>query len=315
MTTWTIDNRPSSHAQTAACLGLLALCMLLVGPFIDGHFAERSPIHSHVYVSGQPLSHTHIYDIEASSLLRTASPSAIEAMELDAAPLILGSQEATAAVAVGFSGLDIYGFHTLEVLQCMVERRAGGESGVSAVTCIEGKDVWDAAADGAWWRELAEAACAPVETKPDGPMEDHCDNPALFLLEYCDGFRGAVLMLNGYLTELAYAARHNDDRVESTWFRCQGHGGEKGAYAHFSYLSLNVEEMFLTGVSQYPVERTLLTSGVLEAALTSRHEGHVRLETPWLELEYRSFDKLKWRPTATEPEGACLEVFPPADSK
>ena len=215
------------------------------------------------------------------------------------------------AVAVGFSGLDIYGFHTLEVLQCMVERRAGGESGVEAVTCLEGKKVWEEAVKGAWWRELAEAACEPVETKPDGAMEDHCDNPALFLVEYSDGFRGAVLMLNGYLTELAYAARNADDSIDGTWFRCQGHGGEKGAYAHFSYLSLNVEEMFVSGQSQYPVERTLLTSGVLEAALTSRHKGHVRLETPRLELNYRSYEELKWRPTGVEPSGACLQPFPP----
>ena len=143
-------------------------------------------------------------------------------------------------------------------------------------------------------------------------MEEHCENPALFLVEYRDGFRGAVLMLNGYLTELAYAARKADDSTVATWFRCQGHGGEKGAYAHFSYLSLNVEEMFVTGQSQYPVERTLLTSGVLEAALTSRHEGHIRIDTPWLDLHYNSYDKLKWRPTAAEPTGACLEPFPPA---
>ena len=215
------------------------------------------------------------------------------------------------AVAVGFSGLDIYGFHTLEVLQCMVERRRGGETGVKAVTCLEGEAVWSEGARGAWWRELAEAACAPVETKPDGAMENHCENPALFLVEYTDDFRGAVLMLNGYLTELAYAARNEDDSIDGTWFRCQGHGGEKGAYAHFSYLSLNVEEMFITGASQYPVERTLLTSGVLEAALTSRHVGHIRIKTPWLELPYRSYHELKWRPTAPEPEGACLAPFPP----
>ena len=60
------------------------------------------------------------------------------------------------AVAVGFSGLDIYGFHTLEVLQCMFERRVGGETGVAAVTCLEGDDVWNAKDD--WWRDLAQAA-------------------------------------------------------------------------------------------------------------------------------------------------------------
>lgn len=220
------------------------------------------------------------------------------------------------AVAVGFSGLDIYGFHTLEVLQCMVERRAGGETGVVAVTCLEGDEAWaHGRGEGAWWRELAEAACATVDEsgRESGTLEEHCDNPALFLVEYRDGFRGAVVMLNGYLRELAYAARHPSGAIEATWFKCQGHGGETGAYAHFSYMGLNIEEMFVTGQAQYPVERTLLASGVLEAALTSRHEGHVRLETPWLDVSYRSFKQLPFRPTAPSPTGACLAPYPPEE--
>ena len=221
------------------------------------------------------------------------------------------------AVAVGFSGLDIYGFHTLEVLQCMAERRGGGETGVAAVTCLEGEAAWaHGRGEGAWWRELAGAACATVigDGRQEGDMEEHCDNPALFLMEYRDGFRGAVVMLNGYLSELAYASRRTGGEVESTWFKCQGHGGTEGAYAHFSYLGLNVEEMFLSGRPQYPVERTLLTSGVLEAALTSRYEGHIRLETPWLDVAYRSFDELPWRPTGPSPAGACLDPWPPEGS-
>ena len=213
------------------------------------------------------------------------------------------------AVAVGFSGLDIYGFHTLEVLQCMVERRAGGETGVAAVTCLEGDKVWKV--EDAWWRDLAQAACDCIENKPDGPMQDHCDNPALFLIEYRDGFRGAVVMLNGYITDLAYAGRV-DGELQSTAFYAQGHGGEAGRpYAHFSYLGLNVEEMIITGIPQYPVERTLLTSGVLEAALTSRHEGHHRLETPWLQVAYESYENFQWRPTTPRPCGASLLKEPP----
>jgi hypothetical protein len=41
-------------------------------------------------------------------------------------------------------------------------------------------------------------------------------------------------------------------------------------YGHFAYLAKNIEEMFVTGEAQYPAERTLLTSGALEAALDGR---------------------------------------------
>jgi hypothetical protein len=69
---------------------------------------------------------------------------------------------------------------------------------------------------------------------------------------------------------------------------------------------LNIEEMFVTGAPQYPVERALLTSGVLEAALDSRYRGHVRLETPHLDVRYRSYETLKWRPRGQRPTGATL---------
>lgn len=222
------------------------------------------------------------------------------------------------AVAVGFSGLDIYGFHTLEVLQCMVERRAGGETGVAAVTCREGEEVWNLARSGAWWRELAQEACDAIRDKPAGPMEDHCGNPALFEIEYADGLRGAVLMLNGYIHDLAYAARlgapggPTTGEIVASEFYCQGHGGPNGAYAHFSYLGLNIEEMFVTGVPAYPAARSLLTSGALDAALTSRYDGHRRIQTPWLNEAYRSYDELKWKPAGPRPTGACLDPWPPA---
>ena len=70
--------------------------------------------------------------------------------------------------------------------------------------------------------------------------------------------------------------------------------------------------MFLSGEAQYPVERTLLTSGILEAALTSRYEGHKRLETPELAVKYQSYDAFRWRPTGPRPTGACLDPWPPS---
>lgn len=210
------------------------------------------------------------------------------------------------ALAIGYSGLDSYGFHALETLQCMVERRAGGETGVAAVTCLEGEAVWQAARAGRWSRQLAEAAIAQIPDKAGQPLETLLLQPVVFLIEYRDGFRGAVLMCverQGGLETFAYAAcvgGNTGDEVQA----CEVFlGGDP--HPHFSYLSLNIEEMFLTGKPTWPVERTLLTTGILEAALESRYRGHARVETPHLAVTYRSYESIPWRPTGARPVGAA----------
>ena len=81
----------------------------------------------------------------------------------------------------------------------MVERRTGGETGVKSVQYLSGKAVWEARDAGLWSQELAESAVAaclagraatvPADSKK---MED-CPEPAVFLVEYTDGFRAATL--------------------------------------------------------------------------------------------------------------------------
>eukprot|EP01052_Picozoa_sp_SAG31_P038918 SAG31_NODE_5296_length_2626_cov_3.550851_2_plen_278_part_00 len=228
------------------------------------------------------------------------------------------------AVAIGYSGLDIYGFHALEALQCMVERRHGGEVGLAAVQCLEGEAVWRAAREGAFEMELAEAAVACIDNKPAGGIMANTPDPACFLLEYRDGFRAAVLMLDGYVSAQAYAARlgGNNGAVVA----CEMHLKEdsyaangqmlpprpaEGTFPHFAYLGRCFEEMVLTGAPPYPVERCLLTTGALEAALTSRFEGHRRLPTPWLDVRYESYAVLPPRPVCPRPQGAAIMAWPP----
>ena len=139
-------------------------------------------------------------------------------------------------------------------------------------------------------------------------------------------------MLNGYIQGLSYAARI-DGEVLACEFYCDGHGGPPRGdatlywryYAHFAYLALNVEEMFVTGQAIYPVERVLLTSGVLEAALDCRYQASGlklpdkisqspdrnicgdRMATPWLQdVRYRSYVVRPWRPIGTRPSGSFL---------
>lgn len=206
------------------------------------------------------------------------------------------------AISIGYGGVESYGFHALETLQCMIERRQGGEWGVVAVQCIEGDAVWNAAESGEWSMDLAEAACAQIRNRPDSSIVEGCPNPTLFLMEHRDGFRSAVLMLNGYVTDFAYACK-NGDEISATEFYLQN----GPPHCHFSYLSLNIEEMFLTGIPTYPVERTLLTTGILDAIMHSRAQEGGRLETPQLEeITYQSYQNAPIRPTAPRPEGATL---------
>ena len=94
----------------------------------------------------------------------------------------------------------------------MIERRPGGEAGISAVQCLEGEAIWEAAKAGRWQRELGQAAMGVVdlvnpgatnsapEATPDvvPPLEEACgDGAALFLLEFADGFRASLLHCQG----------------------------------------------------------------------------------------------------------------------
>lgn len=58
------------------------------------------------------------------------------------------------ALMVGVGGSDAMDYHALEAMQCMVERRKGGETGVKAVQLIEGDAVWKAGEQGRWSKEL-----------------------------------------------------------------------------------------------------------------------------------------------------------------
>ena len=213
------------------------------------------------------------------------------------------------ALVIGYGGLDAYGYHAFELLQCMVERRKGGETGIAAVQCLEGDDVWRAREAGEWSAELADAAAEPLEPKEAGSMEDHCDNPAAFQIEYTDGTRGTVLTLNGYARGWAYAGRVAGE--------VQGMGALTGGdpHAHFSYLSRNIQTFFLTGQAPYPVERTLLVTGALDALMDSKHRGNVRLETPHLDISYTSYTEMPIRPTGPRPTGASLVPIVPGRSK
>jgi hypothetical protein len=58
-----------------------------------------------------------------------------------------------------------------------------------------------------------------------------------------------------------------------------------------------IDSMIRTGHTPYPVERTLLTTGILDAVMTNKAEKNKRIETPHLEIKYTPTD---W-PFTTDP--------------
>ncbi|HRW08363.1 MAG TPA: hypothetical protein P5121_24840 [Caldilineaceae bacterium] len=213
----------------------------------------------------------------------------------------------TEALAIGFHMVERYGYHALEGLQCQVERRVAGETGVSAVQCLSGDAVWQAAAEGRWSRALADRALAAIEEGPGYLDPAQVEDPHVFLLAYNDGLQGAVLMLgdNGYVQKFAYAGCHGQhiDAIEY-------HSDRGPSHATFSYLGLNIEDFFLSGQPPTPLARTYLTTGILEAALISKANGGVRVETPHLAIAYRPPTTPVRRPVSERPTGACLDPWP-----
>jgi hypothetical protein len=197
--------------------------------------------------------------------------------------------ELTEGLAVGYGGTESYGFHALEGLQCMVENRKSGEAGVKSVQCLSGDAVWEAGKDGRWSWDLLLAALA-CSQKPEiasatrEQIREKTKTPDVFLVEYNDGFRAAVPMLYGLSNEFLFAGKVRGQRKPvATQFWLQ----DGLPYGHFALLSAQIQKMFLTRKPQYPVERTLLTTGILDAAMHSRHEGGVRKPTPELAVRYK----------------------------
>jgi hypothetical protein len=211
-------------------------------------------------------------------------------------PLVLQRDcELDEALALGYGPLEGFGFHTLEVLQCMVERRRGGETGVKRIEAVTGDAIWESERAGRWSRRLFDAALASVPVYRKGTPEALMSKKAaFFLIEYRDGLRATAAMAIGATASWAFGAKLREQAAPvATWFNCP----EKRPYVNFLFLLQAIEKMLRTGQPSYPVERTLLTTGMLDAAMQSLAEDRP-IETPYLDVHYQPTD---WPPATGKP--------------
>jgi hypothetical protein len=111
-------------------------------------------------------------------------------------------------------------------------------------------------------------------------------NSAWYLIEYRDGLRSSIAMANGVTDKHAFAARRPGIKPHFATNLATQNGFPT---AHFANQLRAIDEMIHTGMAPYPVERTLLTTGILHAALLSLAEGRA-IETPHLDVHYQPTD-------------------------
>ncbi|MCE9531244.1 MAG: hypothetical protein K8T89_09005 [Planctomycetes bacterium] len=205
--------------------------------------------------------------------------------------------EVVEALSIHAGGTESYDFHGTEVVQSIIEARKGGETGIKQVEFLEGEALWKAADQGRWSVALAEKALAaefgkqPFDIRKMGGTKE--TDPHVILLTYKDGTRGTVLKLERKSDRWLFACKLKGDET------IHAHRWYVGPWRNrnlFKALSHAIQHHFREGKAPYPIERTLLTTGVVEAAMRSKAEGKA-LATPHLEFAYTPVDFKAMRET------------------
>ncbi len=201
------------------------------------------------------------------------------------------------SVCVAYGGVDSYDFHAYETAQCMSERRRGGEVGISQVHALKGDALWTAleAGDRATTRDLFVSAltCShnlPVEGGfPTDRVTYEWAKKALpdtlgVFVQHRDGFRSAIFLTA--IRDFNYAGLLGNGEVVACqmYLPMPTHGSTTADF--FNPLTRHIEDTVLNGKAPYPVERTLLTSGMVIAGVDSLHAGQKPIDTPQMAVAY-----------------------------
>ncbi len=204
----------------------------------------------------------------------------------------------TESVCAGYGGVDSYDFHGLETAQCMSERRKGGEVGIASVHAVKGPRVWDLVAPRQVTQRLLLSALSRSHTLPvsggypTAPVtfawvRSAFPEPIAYFIEHRDGFRTTLFLLG--IQDFNYAGLRADN---GEIIACQMHLPMPGSGAttadFFNPLVHHIEKMVKNHRAPYPIERTLLTSGMTLAAVDSLHRGQVLVPTPEMAVAYQA---------------------------
>jgi hypothetical protein len=262
------------------CVKVLESSGRVVPMFLDKHFSYRIDWTMEMYEAARRLK----IPLMAGSSVPLAERRP---------PLELKEPKIKQAVSIHAGPYEIYDFHAFEVLQSMVETRAGGESGVKSVQYLSADELWASAERGEWDVKLAEAALATELGKDMPPLKELMETPEMklqepygLLIEYVDGLRAVTLRLGKVSNRFLYAHRLADDSIEATRF----YGGPWENRNLFKALSHAIQSHFRGEEPHYPLERTLLTTVMTAAMVRSKAAKGKVIDRQELQVAYKSGD-------------------------
>lgn len=212
------------------------------------------------------------------------------------------------AMCVAVGGVDGYDIHALEAMQSMVERRRGGESGVAWIHAVRGADAVMAALRsgsfdaGGWDPDLFRAClCRSHQLVPTRQgfnhhlptsdeihdrmtAEDNPNTPVLYRYQHRDGLKMSMLLIEGVVNDFTFAARLAGKKKPLS---VQMFLPPREVCNFFNPLTHATEQLFHTGQAPYPVERTLLTTGLTASGVESLFQDQQILVTPHLGIRYQ----------------------------
>lgn len=201
------------------------------------------------------------------------------------------------SVCVAYGGVDSYDIHALETAQCMSERRKGGEVGIRSVHALQ---------DDKLWARLAESDCevtrklivSALTRSHNLPVESGFPTDRVtyewarkvfpeaigYIVEHLDGFRTTMLLTS--IHDFNYAGMMDNGTIVSCqmYLPMPGHGSSTADF--FNPLARHAETTIIERKTPYPIERTLLTSGMVIAGVQSLHAGELPVATPEMKVRY-----------------------------
>jgi hypothetical protein len=221
------------------------------------------------------------------------------------------------AVGIYIGGIDGNDIHVIEALQSIVERRRGSETGVRAVQAFRGESFWNALTSGSWdaggWDPNLLEACLSRSNQLNSPRPTYshaipnnddlrrlAPNSYVYRFEYADGLKVSIIQFQsgggarggGVVRDCTVAARLKGNELFSLLFYLPYYTTRN----FFNPFVHHIESLFLTGKAPYPIERTLLTTGMTASGIESLYQKQKRLETPHLAVRYQpTTESTFWR--------------------